>query len=518
MIPRLREHCVLASLGMTPLSFRASAASRGIASVLFVAALLALGALAVTSCGLKPSAVDSLKQQQQQPGVTTGGTTGASTGAGATSTGGFTTPPGGGTTTGSATGSTGFTGSTGGTTTGTSGASTGGTTGTTTGGTTGATSGGTTGSAGGSRVGISSTVIRLGLHAPQTGAAPVPLRAFQTGTKLFWEDHKIFGHKVVVDFLDDQYKPSVARQVCEELARKDFLVIGGAGTDQIQACASDPVLGRSHTPYLSEGVTTNGLTTIPNYFAISQTYAAQTPEVYTNARNVYPTEAAGNWAIVTTQSPNFDDVTTAMASVLRSHHVTYKVFRTPKDGSAQDASNLVNALRSFGAKTVFLTISPNFWLDILGAAGATYRPAWVGPGVTMGENLVANIACNEQPGIKATFLSPFFALDREPSGFKNERNPSPDALPAERDLELDIYAASEVVYRALLSVGSIKNLTRENFIANMAHFSASYGHDLTVYPTVRYNGGHFGGTGAWSEKLNCARQQYVTVGSHYLTS
>jgi branched-chain amino acid transport system substrate-binding protein len=488
---------------------------------------MALALLAAAGCGLKPSAADSLRQQNTLPGTTNVGGTGTGTGGG-TSTGGATT---GGATTGTGGlagttgGSGGFSGTTGGVaTTGgsTTGSTTGGGAGSTSGGqgTTGATTGGGTGGlAAGSRIGISKSVIRLGLHAPQTGAAPVPLKAFKTGTKLFWENHKVFGHKVVVDFLDDQYSPSVARRVCEELSRKDFLVIGGAGTDQIQACATDPVLLRSNTPYVSEGVTTNGLTGLPNYFALTQTYAAQAPEVWTNANNVFPAQAKGKWVIMTTATPNFDDVTAAMAHVLTAHHITYKVVRTPKGGSSSDANAAIGAARKFGAKTIFADFAPNFWINLIqSAATSLYTPAWVGPGVTMGENLVANVICGEQPTVKASFLSPFPALDHQPAGFQAERNPPADKVPAERDLEMDVYGASELVYYQLLSVGSIKNLTRENFISHLSHFSASYGKQLTVYPSVHYGGTHFGGTGAWAEKLSCAKQEYVTVGNHYLTS
>jgi hypothetical protein len=47
----------------------------------------------------------------------------------------------------------------------------------------------------------------------------------------------------------------------------------------------------------------------------------------------------------------------------------------------------------------------------------------------------------------------------------------------------------------------------------MSHFSASLGKQLTVLPTVNFNGGHFGRTGAWIEKLSCSKLEYTTVGS-----
>ena len=486
---------------------------------------LGLLALAAAACGLTPGAVTAIKKSGGVVAAGSGAGGGSGAGAGGTAAAGS----GAGGSGGLAAGSGAALGEAGGASlggTGSLGTGSGG--GTTGGGTTGGTSGGSGGSPappGGSpdapyqRVGITATTIRLGLHAPQTGAAPVPLQAFATGSKLFWENHNLFGRQVVVDFQDDQYNPSVARSVCEQLSREDFLILGGAGTDQIQACATDPVLASTHTPYLSAGVTTNGLTSLFNYFAISQTYAAQAPEVWTMASQLFATQAKGKWAIVTEQTPNFDDVTAAMSQVLSQHHAAFTVIRSPKVFQQSDASTAVSKAKQFGATTVFLDVDPNFWIDMVQAASQQlYTPAWVGPGITNGEDLVGGPVCGEQPTVSAAFLSPYFGLDRQPPGFSNENNPPPDAAPAERDLEMLVYATNEAEYYMLNSLGSVANLTRDNFIAAMPKFSATYGQQLDVLPTVNFKGGHFGGTGAWVEKLDCSKAQYVTVGSAPLSS
>lgn len=479
-------------------------------------------------CGLSSQAVSSLNQQSQAGGSVTGSGSGVTGGGASGSVGGTGITPGGGTgaTGGSTGGGTVVGGATGGGTTG--GGTTGGATGrgTTGVGTTGGgTTGGTTGSSSNAKyetIGISAHQITLGLHAPQTGAAPVPLQAFKTGTKLFWENHTVFGRRVVVDFFDDQYNPSVARQRCEQLSRQSFLVIGGAGTDQIQACATDPVLQSTHTPYLSVGVTTNGLTNLPYYFAITQTYAAQVPEVWTMANELYPTNAKGKWAIVTEDTPNFEDVTNAAAAMLKSHGIAYKVIRTPKAGSQAQAAATVNQAEAFTGRSggaVFLDVDPNYWIDMIAAsAQSLYTPAWVGPGVTQGEDLVAGPVCGAQSYVKAAFLSPFMALDREPPAFGAENNPKPDSLKTNRDVELLLYGVNEMLYHALLSVGNINNLTRDNFINAMTHFKAQLGNQLHVLPTVNFNGGHFGSTGAWIEKLTCSKLEYTTVGSGPISS
>jgi hypothetical protein len=105
-------------------------------------------------------------------------------------------------------------------------------------------------------------------------------------------------------------------------------------------------------------------------------------------------------------------------------------------------------------------------------------------------------------------------LDKQPSDFSSESNPPPDAPAAERDIELLIYGVSQVVYNAMLSVGSFANLTRDNLNAAMARFSANYGQQLTVLPNVNMAAGqgHFGGTGMWELQLSCSQSQYVTAG------
>jgi hypothetical protein len=209
-------------------------------------ALALIAATALTAgCGLKEQQLDALKQQQgtvtNDGGLTTGGTTGIGS-----TTGGTTGLPG---TTG-ATGTTGFNA-----TTGTTGST--GTTGGSSTGSTGATSGTTTGGGqvkcstlGQNVPGITPTEIRIGVHAPQTGTgAPLP-PSFADGVQVYWKNpaHKVCGRTVVIDFQDDKYTPQTARDVCGPMSRRDFLVIGAAGTDQIQSCATMPDIAGKGVP------------------------------------------------------------------------------------------------------------------------------------------------------------------------------------------------------------------------------------------------------------------------------
>jgi len=97
---------------------------------------------------------------------------------------------------------------------------------------------------GGDATGVTSTSITIGIHAPLAGAAPLKNESFQKGKDLYWlrgsgPDVKIYGRTVKVVFADDHYNPTHARSVCQTMAEQQhaMLLVGGGGTDQIQACA-----------------------------------------------------------------------------------------------------------------------------------------------------------------------------------------------------------------------------------------------------------------------------------------
>ncbi|GAC1443898.1 MAG: hypothetical protein NVSMB55_18800 [Mycobacteriales bacterium] len=451
------------------------------------------------ACGLKPAAKDALSQGGNAGTTANGGVAGGDTslgtnggGAGGTGTG---TGGTGGTALGSSGGSTG--GSTGGSVSGTSGGGTtsggGGTSsggGTRAGGATGGGSGAAAQSGPGNATGVTKDVLRIGIHAPITGAAPLPADSFRRGAEKFFSDpaHKVFGRTVQVEFLDDKYKPSSARQACENMAAQDFLVVGAAGTDQIQACATDQVLRRSNTPYLSAGVTTNGLTGLPNYFALSLTYQQQATAVMKLAKaNNVPLDKV---ALVLTETPNFDDATAAATTAVKAAGGNViATIRTPKSDSQSDGVNTASQLRSSGATTVYFLTAPLYWINTVAAASSqAYNPTYIGPGVSMGENQVAGAVCGAAPTTKAFYLSPYPGFDKA------------QASQGSDDIEFSVYGLSEAIFQALQATKG--NLTREAFIAAMPNATLPGG----VYNPARFNGGHFGGTAAHALSLNCTKK------------
>ena len=87
--------------------------------------------------------------------------------------------------------------------------------------------------------GVTDTEIRIGVHAPLTGAgANAP--SFEQGKDLYFQSvGQINGRTVKVFFQDDKYNPSSAVEACKKMVEQDkvFLLVGAGGADQIAACA-----------------------------------------------------------------------------------------------------------------------------------------------------------------------------------------------------------------------------------------------------------------------------------------
>ncbi|MBC7373146.1 MAG: hypothetical protein H7323_04065, partial [Frankiales bacterium] len=297
----------------------------------FVAAILC-SAVLTAACGLKPEVKDTLAQA----GGVGAGQGGQVAAGNIDGTGGALVPAdgtaGGATTNSTGSTGTGGTGSTGTGSTGTGSTGTGSTgTGSTGTGSTGSTGTGSTGTGTtpqnqapvaaadqplgpDSKVGIDdkAKTIKIFLHGPLTGAG-VPQDSFKSGTPKYWDNNGkprlIKGYRVIAEAFDDKYQPGPAVKACNAKAKEGFLLLGGAGTDQIQACARSSVLARGNVPYVSAGVTENGLGGLKNYFATSLTYSKQARLVVDMAKKggyIAPKNGKG-WAIVISNTPNFLD-------------------------------------------------------------------------------------------------------------------------------------------------------------------------------------------------------------------
>lgn len=372
-----------------------------------------------------------------------------------------------------------------GTTTGTTGTGTTGTSGT---GTTGT---GTTGSQdpseqnvpGHTTTGVTPKKIKIGIHAPLTGAAPIAPVSFRDGKDLYW-DHGSGGKQVVIHgrtvdvvFRNDKYNPQHAVEVCREMVEdeKVFLLVGGGGTDQVQACAN--YAAQAGVPYLSAGVTEVGMN-LGNYFALSMSYRQQVPIVANLIKQRF--KPAGNRiAMVVTDTPYFDDA----AQEFQRHFRNARVFRHGKneDGASMAQNLCTGPSKNFDV--VFPLVAPLFYLEM--AKAAKCNPQYVGVGVTMGLDTVALNGCRADGSTaNAMFLSPapaYVDSNTYDPQFRKAGSAEKD------DIMFLLWGVSKTLHQLFDKVG--KDLSRERFVASSQEATVKTG----IYPDLKYSpNDHFG--------------------------
>ena len=453
---------------------------------------------AVSACGLKQDVKDQLAQGQlnqggigvgEGPGVVTDPGTGPSAGPGA----GPGTGPG--TVTGPGTGGGNQPGTGGGNQPGTGGGN----------------QPGTNTPVGGTTIGIDTKnkVINIALHGPLTGAG-VPQQSFTTGTPKYWANRKLSnGYTVKAVAIDDKYNAADALRACNAASKENFMVIGGAGTDQISACAQSPVLRRTHTPYLSAGVTEAGLGNIPTYFATSLTYKEQAPLLIKLAKD--RGYFGKKWAMVITGTPNFTDARQAMVQELTSNgakgsagafDANKDVFLTDK--APTNCASLASSIRGGGYEVVYFLGQPSFFAQCVGSIGnVPVNPIYTGPGPSFGINSVINLACKANPQYEGYYLHP------TPSHNQRAKYGAPDDLTD--DIEVGIWGAMQQLHQSLEMVLKGGPLTRERFIEVSNNATIPGG----VFTPVKFTANdHFGGTAAYANAALCPQGISNTVGTY----
>jgi ABC-type branched-subunit amino acid transport system substrate-binding protein len=361
------------------------------------------------------------------------------------------------------------------------------------------------------RTGVTDKTIRIGIHAPVTGAAPFPQKAFEDSNDLYWKflaaKGGVHGRNVEVVFRDDQYNPTSAVQACREMVEQEkvFAIIGFAGSDQITACAR--YAETAGVPYFSGGVNEEGLAGLNRYFAISQTYDQQSSTLAKLMKNrIKKTKVA----VVVIATPALNSTVRSITSEI-SRVGGLQVVRSSRIGkNASDAELLSEAqqLRNAGAETVYVIASPITFIKLATNAQAqAYNPTWVGPGTTNGFAVVAQAGC---PSIgSAKFLSPFPQLDAidelDPDytpAYKKFVGEKPD------DIGILNWGMNKTVHQMLEATG--RDLSRQSFLKTVTSGRVFHSN---VYPDVSYDGRiRFGAHTAHLLEADCTTRTWKTTG------
>lgn len=286
----------------------------------------------------------------------------------------------------------------------------------------GTTGGGGTGGGGGGgggltaqgsdRTGVTDSKITLAIHAPVTGAAPLPTTSFENLRDLYWKhvietEGDVLGRtEVEVLFRDDKYSPSSARQVCRELGDKAFLLVGGGGTDQIQACAD--FSNASQIPYLSAGVTERGIRGLDWYFATSMSYKAQGDLLGQYVAKNFPDKKA---AMIVTDTPNFDDAVEGWQAAVEKYGIDYHDTLKHSKQSQSWYNSFGSELKDAGVEVVYMLTAPVDYIQFAQQNSDGDNPGfqYVGVGITEGLNAILPTGCPDVHG--GIYFSPFPGLD-----------------------------------------------------------------------------------------------------------
>ncbi|HUR48313.1 MAG TPA: ABC transporter substrate-binding protein [Acidimicrobiales bacterium] len=360
--------------------------------------------------------------------------------------------------------------------------------------------------AAGNRTGITDKVIKIGLHAPVTGAAAVPTEAFRRGVPVYWKHIKqLFGREVQVVFEDDEFNPTTAVRVCRKMVEQDkvFMLIGAAGGDQITACAK--YANSVGVPYLSAGVNQAELDKLRGYFALSQSYLQQNPMLAQLAKK---TTKNNKFGIVIQDTPAFRESKASIEGLAKERglEVVYSKFIS-KQPSQSEILTISRELQTSGADVVYVLFSPTPFISLAQQSNSQgYNPTYIGPGLSNGLNLVATAGC---PGVAgAKFLSPFPQLDAidrlDPAykpAYRAETGENPD------DFGIALWGLNKSVHQVLLAAG--EGMSRQSVIQIMESGRAF---ESNVFPKLQYSAkNHFGAQSSHLLEADCAAQQFKTV-------
>ncbi|MGH3449194.1 MAG: ABC transporter substrate-binding protein [Haloechinothrix sp.] len=360
------------------------------------------------------------------------------------------------------------------------------------------------------RTGVTDKTIKIGIHAPVTGAAAFPQRSFQNAVGVYasYINSKggINGRKLEVLFRDDKFDPNHARAVCKDLAQqqKVFLIVGGAGSDQIDACAR--YANAVGVPYIAAGVheTRPGqgpLRALRTFYAASMTYEQQAPMITRLAKSQFGGQKVG---LMVASNDSLNNYFTVQKGSLEKAFANNLAFadRVPKNIQSE-APTIAAKICNSRVKAVVWNGSPSGLINVTKAMTCSVR--FMGPGNTNGLNIVATGGCPQLDN--AQFFSSFPQLDKinsmdssfEPA-YRKKNGSAPD------DIGIAIWGIEKLVSQMMQAAG--KDLSRQSL---MAALDSGKTFNNGVYPAVKFSAkDHFGGTGMHQLKADCGARQYRT--------
>lgn len=363
--------------------------------------------------------------------------------------------------------------------------------------------------------GVTRKTIKIGFHAPITGAAPLPSDSIERGKDLYFrwrafKGHEINRRRVEVVLKNDQHNPSTAVAVCKEMVEQDevFMLIGISGVNQMQACAR--YAASVGVPYVSPGTTGLVLRQLDNYFATSMIWKRQARLLADYLLERHGARRKQN-GMLWSDSPNHQAPHDRFVGVMtrRDGPLTYDRSVSQGAGTAE-ARTVVTEMDVAGIDNVFYLHSPVWFLNVLQQAETQeFYPLWTSIGPVIAYDFVVRPACDSRIDPRVKSLSPWPAFvdrDRFDARFDRASSHFYPAGPAPDDVMWQLWAQSRVLEKMLDKPG--RRLTRQRFINRVERSTIRTG----ILPTLRYRPeNHFGAAAVHLLSLSCVDESWHTT-------
>ncbi len=365
--------------------------------------------------------------------------------------------------------------------------------------------------------GVNGDTIKIGLHAPLTGVAPLPADSVERGKDLYFRwrasrGHTINGRRVMVILRNDQHNPSTAVSVCKEMVEKErvFMLIGIIGVNQMQACAR--YAASQGVPYVSPGSTKLALRHLDNFFATSMTWPHQArllADYFIERREARRSNDGALWM----NSPNYEEPHRRFVAVMTRRNAPLEYDRSvPATAGAADARTAVTEMDLGEIRTVFYLHTPTWFLQVLQQAEAQgFNAFWTSLGSVIALDAVAEVACRHATPPRITSLSPWPAFDdrdRFDPAFDKAVSKFYPTGPEADDVMWQLWAQSKALEKMLDKAG--RRLTRPRFMSRVERATIRTG----ILPTLRFRpGDHFGAAASHLLGVSCRDDRWHTIRS-----
>jgi ABC-type branched-subunit amino acid transport system substrate-binding protein len=381
--------------------------------------------------------------------------------------------------------------------------------------------GGTAPTQGSDRTGVTADSLTIGVHAPVTGAAPVPSAAFEQAADSYWrwvteaQGCTVLGRNTIeVELRDDRYAPDSAIQACSELGASSVMLTGLQGADQLQACGG--YAEHNSVPYMTTGTTESRLKDNPWYFAASMTFKQQggllAQYVKKNPNQIESLGPDAKIGTISTDTPNFSDALDGWHQGLAANGLQSIASFEHSTGDRAWYASAAQSFQNQGIDVIYFLSSPVDYINFAKTANERfgYNPQFVGLDSGLARDAVLGSGCGELDTLidNGIFLSATGGVDTAPTAFHEAA--AMFGTPAD-DIALSLWAMAEAQHQLLDAYGAHfgADLTREDLRAFIEGSGTVTG---GVHPTASYSStDHLGGESMHIVQADCASRSHVTL-------